>query len=230
MERGAMNLDDLKWDARGLVTVVVQDAATGEIRMVAHANREAVELTISTGEAHFYSRSRGAQWKKGESSGHTIRVDEIVADCDGDALLYLGEARGPSCHTLEETCFFEPLAPEIAEGAPRMPALPILGQLERELLSRKSASGEKSYTRHLLDRGAAKIGEKIREEAGELADALEAESDERVASEFADLFYHALVGLIHRGIPLRAVIAELGRRFGRSGLEEKASRSAKLSD
>lgn len=221
-----MKLDDLKWDERGLVTVVVQDGATGEIRMLAHANREAVENTLSTGEAHFYSRSRGAQWKKGESSGHTIRVDEIVADCDGDALVYLGEARGPSCHTLEETCFFTPLARENEElVAPGELALPILGRLERELIKRREASGEKSYTRYLLDRGAPKIGEKIREEAGELAEALESESDERVVSEFADLFYHALVGLIHRGIPLRALIAELGRRFGRSGHEEKASRS-----
>lgn len=217
-----MKLDELKWDERGLVTVVVQDVATGEIRMLAHANREAVENTLSTGEAHFYSRSRRAQWKKGESSGHTIRVDEIVADCDGDAVLYLGEATGPSCHTLEETCFFERLD---AGAAKKEPALPILGRLERELNARRDSRGDKSYTRYLLDRGAPKIGEKIREEAGELAEAIANESDERVVSEFADLFYHALVGLIHRGIPLRAVLAELGRRFGRSGHEEKASRS-----
>ncbi|NLY93352.1 MAG: bifunctional phosphoribosyl-AMP cyclohydrolase/phosphoribosyl-ATP diphosphatase HisIE [Myxococcales bacterium] len=217
-----MRIDDLKWDERGLVTVVVQDVYTGEIRMLAHANRDAVELTLRTGEAHFFSRSRNAMWKKGETSGNSIAVYEVHADCDGDALIYLGRATGPSCHTGEATCFFTKLELD-GEGRAET-ARPTLLSLEYELEARRSASGEKSYTRSLLDAGPPKIGAKIREEADELARAIEGESDERVASEMGDLLYHAMVGLLFRRVPLADVMRVLRGRFGRSGHEEKASR------
>jgi phosphoribosyl-AMP cyclohydrolase / phosphoribosyl-ATP pyrophosphohydrolase len=217
-----MRIDDLKWDERGLVTVVVQDAHTGEIRMLAHADREAVEATLRTKEAHFFSRSRNAPWRKGETSGNAIAVLEIYADCDGDALIYLGQALGPSCHTGRETCFFSRVDHD--GDAERTSARPTLLALEHELAARRDSTEAKSYTKHLLAQGAPKIGEKIREEADELARAVEGESDDRVVSEMGDLLYHAMVGLLSRGVAVADVMRELARRFGRSGHDEKSSR------
>ena len=104
-----MTLAELKYDQSGLLTVVAQDRLTGELRMLAHANREALQATLDTGEAYFFSRSRNALWKKGESSGHVLRVSEVWTDCDGDAVLYLVDPAGPTCHTGRESCFFQRL-------------------------------------------------------------------------------------------------------------------------
>lgn len=216
---------ELKYDVDGLVTVVVQDRLTGEIRMLAHANAQAVEATLATGEGHFYSRSRKALWRKGETSGHVLRVTEVWADCDADALLYLVDPDGPSCHTGRASCFFKALDRDGSQREePDLHGRPLLPRLCSELLARKSASSEKSYTRTLLQAGATKIGAKIREEADELAHAIAEESRERVISEAADEIYHLLVGLLSREIELREVEAELARRFGTSGLTEKANR------
>jgi phosphoribosyl-ATP pyrophosphohydrolase/phosphoribosyl-AMP cyclohydrolase len=219
-------LSQLKLDADGLVTVVVQDRLSGEIRMVAHANEAAVAATLESGLAHFYSRSRRALWRKGESSGNQMRVHEIWADCDSDALLYLVDPEGPSCHTGRQTCFFHVLDARGLHEHAAAQGRALLPRLWAELLSRKDAVSERSYTRKLLDEGPPKIAAKVREEGDELARALEGESDQRVVSEAADVVYHALVGLIARGIALRDVEAELARRFGVSGLVEKASRKA----
>jgi phosphoribosyl-AMP cyclohydrolase / phosphoribosyl-ATP pyrophosphohydrolase len=220
-----MDPRELAYDARGLVTVVVQDRLTGEVRMLAHANEEAVRATLSTGEGHFWSRSRGAPWKKGESSGNVLRVHEVWADCDRDALLYLVDPEGPTCHTGAPSCFFERAVGSALGGDAEGRAAPMLVRLEEALAARASASAEKSYTRSLLEKGAPKIGEKLREEADELACAVASETDERVVSEAADVLYHAMVGLLHRGVPVRAVLDELARRFGTSGHAEKASRA-----
>lgn len=214
-------IESLKWDAAGLLTVVAQDRRSGEVRMVAHANREAVEATLESGKATFWSRSRQALWTKGETSGNTLRVLEVWADCDGDALLYLVDPAGPSCHTGAESCFFRRLDEEAPRGAR---ALPVLARLGATIEARKQSSADESYTRSLLDAGASKIAGKVREEGGELADALEHETDERVVSECADVIYHLMVGLIARGLGLAEVEVELARRFGMSGLREKASR------
>jgi phosphoribosyl-ATP pyrophosphohydrolase/phosphoribosyl-AMP cyclohydrolase len=214
----------LKFDADGLLTVVAQDRLTGELRMLAHANEAAVRATLETGEAHFYSRSRQALWRKGESSGNVLRVHEVWADCDGDALLYLVEPAGPSCHTGRETCFFHVLDRDGLREDPQAQGRAVLPRLWAELLSRRDVAADRSYTRKLLDEGPHKIAAKVREEGDELARALEGESAERVVSEAADVVYHALVGLIARGVSLRDVEAELARRFGTSGLLEKASR------
>ncbi len=216
-----MDFSALKWDAAGLVTVVVQDRMTGAVRMVAHANEEALTRTLETRDAHFFSRSRGALWKKGESSGNVLRVAEVWLDCDADAVLYLADPAGPSCHTGAESCFFTRV-----DGAAAAPASPQLARLWAELEARRGAAGTKSYTRSLLDAGTAKIGAKVREEADELARALEGESSERVVAECADVVYHALVGLLARGATLRDVEVELARRAGVSGLAEKAARAA----
>lgn len=224
----AMQLEGLKWDRDGLVTVVVQDALSGEIRMLAHANSEAVQSTLDSGFAHFFSRSRQKLWRKGESSGHFLHVKQVWVDCDGDALIYLVTPDGPSCHTLRETCFFTRAASsdgalQLAED-PKAHAQSILPALFRELVERRDASTTKSYTRSLLDAGVAKISAKVEEEAEEFTRALQSEDDSRVISEAADVMYHVMVGLLARGVSLKDVEAELARRSGTSGLDEKAAR------
>lgn len=211
--------DRLKFNDQGLIPAIVQDRLTGEVRMLAWMNRESLEKTRTTGHATFYSRSRQKLWTKGEESGNLLVVEELMADCDGDTLLVLCDPKGPSCHTGAENCFFKPLTETIEE-----PARPLVGRLEDVLQVRKGSTSEKSYTRSLFDGGSAKIGSKIREEAGELSDALDSESDERVASEAADVVYHTLVGLRLRNIPWRAVLAVLADRFGIGGHVEKATR------
>jgi len=219
-----MDIVDLKYDAAGRVLVVVQDERTGEVRMVAWADAEALRRTVESGEAWFFSRSRNALWKKGESSGNTLAVSEVWADCDRDALLYRVTPRGPSCHEGTRSCFTRRLGAPAMEG--EADAAPTLLRLTDTLAQRARADGSTSYTRSLLDGGPAKIGAKLREEAGELADAIADESDERVVSEAADVLYHAMVGLLSRGLDLAAVASELGRRFHRSGHAEKAARGS----
>jgi phosphoribosyl-ATP pyrophosphohydrolase/phosphoribosyl-AMP cyclohydrolase len=219
-----MSLSDLEYDENGLVPVIAQDAETGEVRMVAWANREAIQRTLDSGKAHFFSRSRQSLWLKGETSGNTLGVQSVWVDCDGDTLLYLVDPAGPSCHTGADTCFFRRLDGSGAMIDQPGDAAPTLLRLERTLEARQSSDAEKSYTKSLLDKGAAKVDEKLREEAEELGEALMNESDDRVASESADLTYHLLVGLILRKVPLRAVLSVLSKRFGTSGHEEKASR------
>jgi phosphoribosyl-ATP pyrophosphohydrolase/phosphoribosyl-AMP cyclohydrolase len=221
-----MDLSWLKRDEQGLVTVVVQDRLTGLVRMVAHADEAALAATLESGFGHFYSRSRKKMWKKGEESGHFLHVHEVWADCDADCLVYLVDPEGPSCHTGRECCFFVRVqadgtrAEELAQQAS-----PTFPRLWRALEARRDASAEKSYTRSLLEKGAAKVGAKIREEGDELARAVEGESDDRVVSEAADVIYHMLVGLLLRKRSLREVQQELAHRFGTSGHDEKASRA-----
>lgn len=214
----------LNYSSHGLIPVIAQDAETGEIRMMAYADQTAIEKTLETNLAHFFSRSRGALWLKGETSGNTLAVRSVWVDCDGDTLIYMVDPAGPSCHTGAETCFYRQLNADgnLVEGAGE--AAPTLLRLERTLEARKASESGKSYTKSLLDEGATKIDEKIREEAAELGQALIAESDERVASEAGDVLYHLLVGLVLREVSLRDLLSELSKRFGRSGHDEKASR------
>jgi len=216
-------MSDLRFDDRGLLPAIVQDRLTGEVRMVAWMNREALARTIETGKATFFSRSRNALWQKGESSGNHLVVHEIVADCDADTLLLLCEPAGPSCHTQRPGCFFRYLRDGILHDEP-LHAVPFLERLEREIDARRHSTAERSYTKSLLEAGPPKIGAKLREEATELAEAIEGETDARVVSEAADLVYHLLVGLAHRGVSWRDVLGELARRFGTSGHVEKARR------
>ncbi len=179
--------------------------------MLAYADAKALEETRESGRATFWSRSRKERWVKGATSGHHVDVREIRVDCDEDAILYLGQPNGPTCHTGTPSCF---------RGA----RAPLLLALEDELESRKSSTAEKSYTKSLYEGGALRIGEKLREEADELARAVDGEADSRVVSEAADVVYHLMVALRHRRIPIASVLAELDRRFGESGHEEKAKR------
>jgi phosphoribosyl-ATP pyrophosphohydrolase/phosphoribosyl-AMP cyclohydrolase len=192
--------------------------------MMAYADQNAIEKTLETGLAHFFSRSRGELWLKGETSGNTLTVRSVWVDCDGDTLIYMVDPAGPSCHTGAETCFFRRLDGDgnLVDGEGE--SAPTLLRLERTLEARKASDAGKSYTKSLLDAGAPKVDAKLREEAAELGQALLGESDERVASEAGDVMYHLLVGLVLRSVPLRRLLGELSKRFGQSGHEEKASR------
>ncbi len=189
-----MDDSQIEFDQRGLVPCVVQDWRTGEVLMHAYMNAESLRLTRETGEAHFFSRSRQELWHKGETSGNTLAVKAIRYDCDGDALLALVEPAGPACHTGERSCFhrgqLDPAAPYEA-----------LPTLERTISSRAAERPEGSYTAKLLaDQGLN--GDKVAEEAEEVARAARDESDERVAEEAADVIYHLAVLLRGRGLEL----------------------------
>jgi phosphoribosyl-AMP cyclohydrolase / phosphoribosyl-ATP pyrophosphohydrolase len=182
---------DVRYDERGLVPVVIQDWRTGEVLTLAYANAEAIARTRETGELHLWSRSRDELWHKGATSGNTQRVRALRLDCDGDALLALVEPDGPACHTGERTCFH---TGELEPPAPHE-AIPVL---ERTLAARQAQRPEGSYTVVLLD-DQELTGEKVMEEAEEVARAAREESDERVDNEAADVLYHLAVLLRGRG-------------------------------
>ena len=211
-----MNVDvgELKWDGQGLIPAVAQETATGEVLMVAWMDREALTRTLETGLAHYWSRSRQSLWRKGESSGHSQHVDGVYADCDRDTLLVQVHQDGVACHTGARTCFFTHLRGAVTPSATGAgPAM--LEVLERVLQSRKVERPAGSYTASLFDRGEAQICRKIGEEATEVVTAaLGGESDGRVVSEVADLWFHTMVLLAARGLPLRRVFEELASRHG----------------
>jgi phosphoribosyl-ATP pyrophosphohydrolase/phosphoribosyl-AMP cyclohydrolase len=220
-----MTPDAVAFDAQGLVPAVVQEADTGEVLMVAWMNRPALEATLATGQSHFWSRSRRAPWHKGETSGHVQHVQAIHADCDADTLLVQVHQEGVACHTGERTCFFTRVA---AGGANAIEdgraSAGMLDRLERIVAARKSSRPAGSYVAGLLAKGEAAVCRKVGEEATEvITAALGGEGDRRVVEEVADLWFHTMVLLGARGIPLREVLKELARRHtggqtsGRSG-------------
>jgi phosphoribosyl-ATP pyrophosphohydrolase/phosphoribosyl-AMP cyclohydrolase len=189
-----MDPAQIVFDDRGLVPCVVQDESSGEVLMLAYMNSEALERTRRTGELHLFSRSRGEQWHKGATSGNVMHVRALRYDCDADALLALVAPAGPACHTGARSCFhngdLEPAAPYEA-----------LPNLERTIRERAVQRPEGSYTAALLAQ-PGRIGEKVREEAEEVARAAGEESDQRVAEEAADVLYHLCVLLASRGLSL----------------------------
>jgi phosphoribosyl-ATP pyrophosphohydrolase/phosphoribosyl-AMP cyclohydrolase len=198
--------EGLVFGADGLIPAVVQDRASGDVLMVAYANAEALSLTARTGQAHFWSRTRKALWRKGETSGNTLTVASMHRDCDGDAVLMTVDPAGPACHTGSRTCFGSD-AVTLAGG---------LGELERVIAGRATADPSESYTARLLSRGLDHTLKKVGEEATEVVLAAKGESDERVAEECADLVYHLMVTLAHRRLPLARVLEVLAtRRSGR---------------
>jgi phosphoribosyl-ATP pyrophosphohydrolase/phosphoribosyl-AMP cyclohydrolase len=202
-------VDDAKiaFDERGLVPCVLQDWRTGEVLTLAYMNAEALRRTRETGEMHFFSRSRQELWHKGATSGNTMAVKAIRYDCDGDALLALVEPLGPACHTGERSCFHRG---QLGPAAPHE----VLPTLERTIAARAAARPDGSYTATLLAE-PARIGEKVQEEAEEVARAAREESDERVAEEAADVLYHLAVLLRSRELTLADPEQVLdGRRRG----------------
>ena len=184
----------IAFDENGLVPCVIQDWASGEVLTLAYMNAEALERTRATGEVHLYSRSRGEQWHKGATSGHTQAVKALRFDCDLDAVLALVVPSGPACHTGARTCFHNG---DTESTAPHE----TLPGLERTIAARAAERPDDSYTAELLA-DPARVGEKVREEAEEVARAAREESDERVAEEAADVLYHLAVLLRSRGLAL----------------------------
>ena len=192
---------ELQFSDSGLLPCIAQDASTGEVLMLAWVNREAVDLTVSTGKLHFWSRSRSEIWLKGETSGNVMSVVDLRTDCDSDALLALVNPAGPACHTGSRTCFGDP-APGLFSTLP---------SLERTINDRAGDMPDGSWTAKLLaTEGLA--GEKVEEEAEEVARAAREETDDRVANEAADVIYHLLVLMRTRGLGLPDALEVLAER------------------
>ncbi len=189
----------LTYDDRGLLPVVVQDQASGAVLMLAYADAEAVGLTLSTRQAHFWSRSRRELWHKGATSGNTLEVLEILTDCDRDALLVRVKPAGPACHRGTRSCF-EPNAARLE-----------LGWLSRVLEARRDSGGEESYTARLLAAGLPRVAQKVGEEAVETVIAALAD-DGSLVEEGADLLYHLLVLLLAAGVEPGHLAVELQNR------------------
>ena len=201
------DLPQIEFDGDGLVPCVAQDWATGEVLTLAYMNREALERTLESGEIHFWSRSRGELWHKGETSGNVQRLRSLRYDCDADALLALVEPAGPACHTGERTCFHRTIGAQAIATHEALPAL------ARTLAARHREMPEGSYTAELFRAGPERMGAKVEEEAEEVARAGREETDERVSSEAADLLYHLGVVLEARGLSFSDALAELVARM-----------------
>ncbi len=232
-----MNLTDiLKFDDKGLIPTIAVDFYNNQILMLAYANMEAIEKTLETGYAHYWSRSRKKLWKKGETSGNLQKVKQILFDCDEDAVIYKVEQIGAACHTNHRSCFYREfyrgnireIEPTVGDFKGIIYKLKdkddILNQLYKLLQKRKKELPENSYTAKLFKGGVDKIAKKIGEEASEVIIALKNDSQGEVIYEAADLIFHLLVGLADKDIPPEAILNELKRRFGISGIEEKNSR------
>jgi phosphoribosyl-ATP pyrophosphohydrolase/phosphoribosyl-AMP cyclohydrolase len=194
-----VDLTAITYDDTGLVPCIVQDWDSGEVLTLAYMNAEALALTQQTGEVHFWSRSRQELWRKGATSGNTLNVKALRYDCDGDAIVAMVEPTGPACHTGNRTCFYRG---DLTPPAPHE----VLPQLERTIQTRKQANAAgdagTSYTAQLLN-DPPFIGEKVQEEAEEVARAAREETDDRLANEAADVIYHLSVLLASRNLSLR---------------------------
>ncbi|WP_448588516.1 bifunctional phosphoribosyl-AMP cyclohydrolase/phosphoribosyl-ATP diphosphatase HisIE [Thermocrinis sp.] len=206
-------IKSIKWSAEGLVPVIAQDYATGEIRMFAWANQEALMLTLQTGFAHYYSRSRKGVWKKGETSGELQRVIEVRIDCDEDTILYIvRQELNRACHTGERNCFFRRIDGEKVESP-----LPFetLSRLEEIIKNRLSEKPENSYTVKLFLEGEDRVIQKLGEEAIETLIALKNSDQKQAVMETSDLLYFLTLSLVMKGIDWYQVMEELARRFKR---------------
>jgi len=211
----------------GLIPVVTQDAISNEVLMLAYMNKEALELTLKTKQAHYFSRSKQRIWKKGESSGHTQDVVSTMVDCDNDTILLKVNQKGVACHTGRKSCFFTDLENnevKLDVEVDTTKAYGIVDTLYHVILERKNGDPSKSYTAKLLNGKENSLLKKIVEEAGEFTFAIKDNDEREIIYEAADLMYHSLVALASKGISPDRVKQELARRFGLSGIEEKNSR------
>jgi len=213
----SLTVDDisgLAWSkGDGLLPAIVQDATSGAVLMLAYMNAEALRETLTRGRAVFFSRSRQSLWEKGETSGNTLHVVDVEADCDADTLLVRARAQGPTCHRGTTTCF--------GDGVPAGAAgIAFLAQLEQIIAARIADSPQSSYTAKLHASGMRRMAQKVGEEGVEVALAAQAGSDEELVGESADLLFHLALLLRARGLSLEAVVAELaGRHRARSSAE-----------
>jgi phosphoribosyl-ATP pyrophosphohydrolase/phosphoribosyl-AMP cyclohydrolase len=199
-----INCDDIRFDERGLIPAIVQDAATREVLTLAYMNRESLARTLETNQTWFWSRSRNQLWHKGETSGNTQEVVNLALDCDTDAILVLVKPAGPACHTGAVSCF-DPSTHKPSLGS-------LLDQLYELIQSRERERPAGSYTTYLFAEGLDKILKKVGEEAAETIIAAKNDDDARLTAETSDLLYHLLVLLVARGVSLADIAQELASR------------------
>jgi len=211
------DLSVLRFNEQGLIPAIVQDVATGQVLMLAYMNRDALEKTLTTGLAHYWSRSRAKLWQKGETSGHLQHVREIRYDCDADTLLISVEQVGVACHTGERSCFFHRLS-EPQQPPPLPISEGLLQQLYEVVQERKRRAPQESYVAALMARGQDAVLKKVIEEAAEVVMASKDGRPEAMVYEMADLWFHSIVALGWHNLSPHEVLRELQRRFGTSGL------------
>jgi len=215
-----MIIDEIKFDAQGLVPAVVQEVGSGEVLMLAYMNREALEKTLNEGEAWYYSRSRQQLWHKGETSGHVQRVQEIRYDCDADSVLLKVEQTGPACHTGHHSCFYRDATGQEREAAEEdmsaiysSPVGPgIIHELYQVILDRQQKLPEGSYTTYLFTKGLDKICKKVGEEAAEVIIAAKNKDQAEIIYEVSDLIYHLMVLGVQAGVTPEDIYAQLQAR------------------
>jgi phosphoribosyl-ATP pyrophosphohydrolase/phosphoribosyl-AMP cyclohydrolase len=208
-----VEISKLKFDERGLIPAIVQDVRTREVLTLAYMNAESFARTVETKETWFWSRSRNKLWHKGETSGNTQKVVEVLLDCDGDAIIVLVDPAGPACHTGAQSCFGGDGTAELITTDQ------LLDRLYDLVKEREKTRPTGSYTAYLFNEGLDKILKKVGEESTETIVAAKNNEDERLISEVADLVYHLIVLLVARGISLDQIRAELGRRRTAGGSE-----------
>ena len=201
-----MNIDDLKFDANGLIPAVVQDYFSKQVLTVAYMNKESLEISMKEGRTCFFSRSRQQLWRKGETSGNTQEIVTIKADCDLDALVVEVIKKGPACHTGNESCFFNPVYQNENQQDFSIEALYQL------LVGRKTDPKEGSYTTYLFQKGIDKILKKVGEECTEVIVAGKGGDREETIFEISDLMYHVMVLMVEMGIAPKDVFAQLASR------------------
>jgi phosphoribosyl-ATP pyrophosphohydrolase/phosphoribosyl-AMP cyclohydrolase len=199
-----INLDEIRFDERGLIPAIVQDVSSREVLTLAYMNRESLARTLETKQTWFWSRSRNELWHKGETSGNTQQVIEVALDCDGDAVIVLVKPAGPACHTGAVSCFETGREPHTLG--------PLLDQLYELIRSRERERPSGSYTTYLFEEGLDKILKKVGEESAETIIAAKNDDDARLTAEAADLLYHLLVLLVARGLSLTDIANELASR------------------
>lgn len=204
------NLSELKFNDKGLITVVAQSYLTGKVLMQAYANKEAIEQTIMSGFATYFSRSRNELWVKGETSGNKQKIVDVLVDCDEDSLIYLVEEEGPACHTGNETCFYRDIS---FVGANKPSVFSVFTDLYKKLETRKKEMPEGSYVTSLFKKGSDKIIQKVGEEATETVIALKNKNKEEIIYEASDLVFHLLVGLVDAGVDISDIQKELLKRY-----------------
>jgi len=199
-----INFDEIRFDERGLIPAIVQNAATREVLTLAYMNRESLQRTIETKQTWFWSRSRKELWHKGATSGNTQEVVSLALDCDNDAIIVLVNPAGPACHTGAVSCFDVETRPHDLGS--------LLDQLYELIESRERERPAGSYTTYLFEAGLDKILKKLGEESAETIIAAKNDDDSRLTAEVSDLVYHLLVLLVARGVSLAQIAAELGQR------------------
>ena len=220
-------INRVDWEKSELLPVIVQDVENNEVLMMAYMNKEALELSLSTKIAHYFSRSKQRIWKKGESSGHTQKIHSFNIDCDNDTLLIKVTQEGVACHTGRRSCFFTELESGDANSEIEVSSEALYGVIDtlyHTIQDRKNADPESSWTAKLMSKGDNTILKKVVEEAGEFSFAYKDDDESEMIYEAADLTYHVLVALAVKNISPDRIKQELARRFNMSGIAEKNSR------